>query len=116
MKNLFKILVFMFGLIISCSDRQNNYHYKEVELYISSETTWVKCCIPYEQQDMEVMIVKKKGEDKTFTLLLSEIQGFSYEKGYEYILLVKEKHLPNPPQDGKNVEYYLVKEISKQKK
>lgn len=81
---------------------------------VFSETKLSSCCFPTREEEM--MVVQRKGESKTFELLLTEIQGFSYEKGFEYELLVQEKHLANPPQDVGNIEYYLIKEISKTKK
>ncbi|QYS89005.1 DUF4377 domain-containing protein [Flavobacterium davisii] len=43
------------------------------------------------------------------------IQGFKYEKGNEYELVIKEEKVENPPADGSNVKYTLIKEVSKKR-
>jgi hypothetical protein len=42
-----------------------------------------------------------------------EIEGFTYEVGYEYRLKVLKTHLANPPADGSDIRYKLIEVISK---
>jgi hypothetical protein len=48
-----------------------------------------------------------------FPLTNSEIQGFEYEEGFEYVLKVNQKHVENPPADGSSIEYVLIEVLSK---
>ena len=119
MKYLKYLFLLLISLSVSCveSEKEKDY-YKIVEMTVSAETTFRKCCVPSpieQAEDREAMIVYKK-DGKPFYLFIGEIKGFTYEKGFEYKLLVQEKHLANPPQDGSSVEYSLIKELSKEKK
>lgn len=44
-----------------------------------------------------------------------QIEGFNYEEGYKYELLVKKANIENPPADAPNVRYILRKSLSKVK-
>ncbi|EJL75485.1 DUF4377 domain-containing protein [Chryseobacterium populi] len=46
----------------------------------------------------------------------SNIEGFTYEPGYEYVLKVKTEKIENPLADGSSIKYTLVKQVSKTKK
>lgn len=58
----------------------------------------------------------KETPSAAFTNFYSNIEGFTYEPGYEYVLKVKTEKVANPPADGSSVKYILVREISKTKK
>ncbi|MCD7927044.1 MAG: DUF4377 domain-containing protein [Bacteroides sp.] len=47
-------------------------------------------------------------------MLFSGINGFEYEKGYEYNLLVEKITLSNPPADASNLKYRLIEVLSKE--
>ncbi|MCO5234226.1 MAG: DUF4377 domain-containing protein [Chitinophagales bacterium] len=59
------------------------------------------------------MMIKKDTNQTEWENFYSQIEGFSYEKGYEYKLLIKEEKIENPPADGSNIRYILVKILSK---
>lgn len=63
----------------------------------------------------EGMKVKEEESEGWSALAFSEIEGFEYEKGYEYVLKVKKTTLANPPMDGNEVRYKLIKIVSKDK-
>ena len=46
----------------------------------------------------------------------SQIEGFNYEYGYEYELLVKAQEILNPPQDASSCKYVLISVVSKKLK
>ncbi len=48
--------------------------------------------------------------------LYSNIEGFTYEPGYEYVLKIKTEKLANPPADGSSIRYTLIRQVSKTKK
>ena len=43
------------------------------------------------------------------------IQGFDFEWGYSYKLKIKIHKLKNPPEDGSDTDYILLKTVSKTK-
>ena len=56
----------------------------------------------------------KENPADPFRILGQEIEGFNYNEGFEYRILVKEYILVNPPADASNLRYVLIKIISKQ--
>lgn len=58
-------------------------------------------------------LLVKKGADTNWTFFYSQIEGFNYEEGYEYVLEVKEEKVENVPADASSLKYILVKEVSK---
>lgn len=54
-------------------------------------------------------------EDWEYFYYVDSIDGFTYESGYIYELLVKKTPIENPPMDGSSIRYELVKVISKKK-
>jgi hypothetical protein len=97
----------------SCFNDDNNPKdwTETVNLYVSSEPASVK---PLEGIEVEGMKIKEK-EGAAWTVVgLSTISEFTYEKGYNYLLETEKTHLANPPADGSNISYKLVKIISKE--
>lgn len=44
---------------------------------------------------------------------ISDLKGFDYEAGYEYVIMVKENKIKNPPADASSIVYQYIKTISK---
>nr|WP_317207113.1 DUF4377 domain-containing protein [Chryseobacterium arthrosphaerae] len=61
------------------------------------------------------MQVKEKASD-SWENFYSNIEGFTYEPGYEYVLKVKTEKIANPPADASSIKYTLVEQVSKTKK
>lgn len=59
--------------------------------------------------------IKKVGSD-TWTVYPNAVEGFDYEEGYEYEILVKGRMTPKPVIDRPSELYSLIKIISKEKK
>ena len=64
---------------------------------------------------MKCLQVKEKASED-WTNFYTNIEGFTYEPGYEYVLKVKTEKIANPPADGSSIKYTLVKQVSKTKK
>ena len=62
---------------------------------------------------MQVMTEDKPGQWQY--LYFSEVKGFTYERGHEYVLRVKRTILANPPQDASNRTYELVRILADKK-
>jgi hypothetical protein len=62
--------------------------------------------------EMQCMLVResREGEWRNF---YDQIQGFTYEPGYEYVLLVGWREVPNPPADASSREYWLIRTVEK---
>ena len=58
------------------------------------------------------MLVKEKPEDE-WTYFYDQIEGFKYEKGFTYELLVNEIPVPNPADDASSLRYKLKNIVSK---
>jgi hypothetical protein len=92
-------------LLNSCATLLKN-NYKTI--FIASETITCQGVAP-----MECMQVKYNKNDKNFTSFYDQIEGFTFEKGYEYELLISEQIVENPPADASSMKYKLIKQVSK---
>lgn len=70
------------------------------------------CTGPFPQKCMQV----RTGDELNYSYFYSLIEGFVYEEGYEYKLIVRREQINNPPMDASSIRYLLVKQISKVKK
>ena len=57
----------------------------------------------------------KQNDEPDFLYFYDPIEGFTYEPGYEYVVLVQREQVENPPADGSSFRYILVKQVSKVK-
>jgi hypothetical protein len=76
-------------------------------LYVASYT---RTC--HGMYEMQCMLVRESGEGEWLNWY-DHIEGFTYEPGYEYVLLVGWREVPNPPADGSSREYWLIQTIEK---
>ena len=51
--------------------------------------------------------------DQPWQLFYTPIEGFTHEAGYQYVLRVSRRAVPNPPADGSSFAYRLVAVVSK---
>lgn len=58
------------------------------------------------------MLVKESPEDE-WTYFYDQIEGFTYEPGYSYELLVTEIKVSNPAADASSIKYQLKEMVSK---
>jgi heat shock protein HslJ len=58
------------------------------------------------------MLVKENPEDD-YTLFYEQIEGFNYEEGFEYELVVVEQEVEDPPADASSIRWILLEELSK---
>jgi heat shock protein HslJ len=61
---------------------------------------------------MKCMLVTEN-PDADYTYFYDQIEGFDYEEGYEYELLVKTEPVENPPADASSIKWTLIQEVSK---
>jgi len=92
-------------LMTSCSLKQNVVRYT-----VASES--VDCS----GVGMQKCLLVKKADSLDWEYFYSRIEGFNYERGFEYVLDVKEETVENVPADASSIKYILVKQISKTEK
>lgn len=105
MKKGFYLLVGVLLFMVACAPKQETVKYT-----VASKTA--DCTGEGKQKCMLV----KKGNSAEWEFFYSQIKGFNYEEGYEYVIEVKENKLENPPMGASSIEYVLVKEVSKTEK
>ena len=62
---------------------------------------------------MECLQVRES-PDLAWQYFYSEIEGFTFEPGFDYELRVREEKVANPPADGSSLRWTLVRVVSKQ--
>ena len=103
-----------FSLASCSSDDDDKDIVEQVTIFVSAETGTYQN-VP-DNNYVEGMRIKEKGESQWICVSFQEISGFTFENGYEYELLVNKIIVANPPQDAGNVKYELIKVISQTKK
>lgn len=58
-------------------------------------------------------LLVKKETDENWKFFYGQIEGFTYQEGYEYLLDVKTEKRENVPADASSLRCILVKEVSK---
>lgn len=96
--------------ILQCTASANASGNGEKILIIAPETTDCTGVMP-----MKCLQIKENANG-SWTNLYTNIEGFTYEPGYEYVIKVKEEKIKNPPADGSSIQYSLIREISRTKK
>ena len=83
----------------------------EISMTVSSETGTM---YPWGSEvSFECMLMKSDDNpDEWKELAMGDIKGFTYQKGHEYELRVLRTILGNPPMDGSDRTYTLVKILS----
>nr|MBP7473234.1 DUF4377 domain-containing protein [Prevotella sp.] len=118
MRNLIKTLLFLLLLLLlvplmGCTDDNENDNDTSDTVVFTVSAYTVKSVACMTNTAIEKMLVKIGDDDNYQNIGLDAISGFHFERGYEYKLLVKRTILANPPADGSDRTYELVKIISK---
>lgn len=61
----------------------------------------------------QMCYLMKNSQDGVWQYYHNDIEGFKYEEGYEYEILVNKKVIDNPPADGPSFVYKLVNIVKK---
>lgn len=104
---------FAVASLTSCSsdDDEPKDVVKEIRMLVSAETGVTYAWGDDKQEyPIECMLVKTDGDSGDWQPLeFNRIEGFTYERGHEYYLSVKRTILANPPADGSDRTYSLVR-------
>ncbi|WP_370897891.1 DUF4377 domain-containing protein [Chryseobacterium gossypii] len=104
------VVVISIPVLIRCTAPANVSGGNEKTLIIGPETADCTGVAP-----MKCLQVKETSNG-SWVNLYSNIEGFTYEPGYEYVLKVKTEKIAQPPAGGSSVKYILLKQVSKTKK
>jgi hypothetical protein len=78
-----------------------------VTMFVAPEK--VECVGVAPQECLQV----RYAPNEDYQLFYSSIEGFDYEPGYDYELLVQKTPVDNPPADGSSIQWTLVEVVSK---
>jgi len=111
MKTIFWVIAGIVCILLSGCKSVNNG--SEKTIFINSETR------PCKQGELQTdcLQIKWTKEQTDWEILgqVNVIEGFLFESGYEYELIISEEKVENPPQDASSIRYKLVKQVSKTK-
>ena len=116
-RNIFVMCAALLSFASCSSDDDDKDITKEIIMNVSAEPG-----VMYDLFDsmgehpiecMQVMTEDEPGQ--WLYLYFSEVKGFTYERGHEYVLRVKRTILANPPQDASNRTYELVRILADKK-
>lgn len=95
-------------LLTSCSDDESKDVVKEIRMSISSETGTMYV-FGFEQPVECMLVMSEENPGVWVPFDFNAIKGFTYEKGHEYYLSVERTILANPPADGSDRTYSLLR-------
>lgn len=105
MKKHLSILLLSLFAFTAC-DKDDDYRVREW-------TVASQLGIAHGAHSLQPVLLVKTGDDTAWRALYNNIEGFSFEAGYEYRLRVKADKIADPPQDGSTVRYVLLEQIAK---
>lgn len=104
------LLMLISVLWVGCDKDEPIDKVEIIKMYVSAETGTYT---PWGSEvPVECMLVKEGGDLEYSHLAFGGIQGFDYVRGHEYELEVRKTTLANPPADGSNIAYELLKIIN----
>ena len=115
-RNIFMMLA-AFSLASCSSDDDDKDITKEIIMNVSAEPgVMYNLFDSMGEHPIECMRVMTEDEPGRWqNLYFSDVKGFTYERGHEYVLRVKRTILANPPQDASNRTYELVRILADKK-
>ena len=114
MKNFITAVHVLFFSIIflGCSKDNEPDSVREAEFDISP--AYVDCNLTFNQNTVQkCLTITESGHSDGYTVGAGTISGLDYEPGYKYRVNLRLTKLANPPLDGSDTEYKLIKVVSK---
>lgn len=107
MRRLFASLLLTLAIVLAGCDVLTGPDEHVERMFVASYTR--ECMGMVVQQ---CMLVKERPEDD-WQNFYGGINGFTYEPGYEYELIIGWREIKNPPADGSSRDYRLIRLVSK---
>lgn len=104
-----KLLILFCALSFGACNSSRQAKTSDRVLYVAPFTK--PCSAGVMQKDC--LLVKWETTSGEWSFFYDDIEGFDYQKGYQYKLLVHEEPVENPPADASSIHYTLVKILSK---
>lgn len=98
-------------LVFSCEEDKT-----QVELILKVKENKISCSGYEGQTECYLVQQDSKIDSEEWEYFYEQIEGFVYESGFVYKLLVAKESIVNPLIDGPNMKYLLIKELSKEPK
>ncbi len=95
-------------LIFSCNKEDQELSILKVNHYQQTSSGWGPSLINLVQEGDDI-------DTENWSGMHLNVEGFDYELGYIYELIVIKEHIKNPPADGSSIKYTLHKIASKEK-
>lgn len=110
LRMLFMVFLSVVGLT-ACSDDEPKDSVKEIRMQVSAETGVMYAGDDDKKENpIECMLVMSEDNPGVWEPLgFGKIEGFTYERGHEYYLLVRRTILANPPADASDRTYSLIR-------
>ena len=89
-----------------CPSNQVNANAKNITLTVAGHDAACVAATP-----MRCLLVKEEKGQKWLNFY-SNIEGFTFTRGVEYVLLVRATPIANPPMDSSDTRYELVRVVS----
>lgn len=107
-KVIASFLLFAALFVVGCSKDESHDIVNEIKMSVSAETDTY---IPWgSDTPVECMLIMSEDNPGVWEpLAFGRIDGFTYERGHEYYLSVKRTILANPPMDGSDRTYSLIR-------
>lgn len=96
-------------LLFSCEVNKDSETTFNVSTFVVASQT-IECQGEAPQQ---CLLVKTSENQQNWQFFYSNIDGFKHQEGYEYVIIVEETPIKNPPQDGSSIAYTLIEVVSK---
>lgn len=105
------VLFLLTTALAACTDDEPKDSVKEIRMTVLPETGIMYSPFDDKQENpIECLLVKTNDSPNQIERLgMNRIEGFTYERGHEYYLSVKRTILANPPADGYNRTYKLIR-------
>lgn len=102
------MLLLLYTLCFISCDKDDNNVENIVIMSVSPELVWIKATpsTPTHPR-VQIMECSIEGNNEKLYIAPDQIEGFEYNKGYDYKLKVKISPLENPSTDGSTVRYEL---------
>ncbi|MCM1176907.1 MAG: DUF4377 domain-containing protein [Clostridium sp.] len=112
MKSIYNIMyLFLPCLLFSCAQESRTDNESQ-----SWEERWIVASETVKGYNGMTCLWIKRNGNPVWEMTNANVKGFGYESGYEYVVDVKATVVANPPEDGSQWEYSLIRIISKEQK
>lgn len=114
------VLVALLGVLAACSPAGSGPEQGAAEATLPAEAAQPETVTLFVGPELaectgvgpQMCMLVKDAPDAEYTFFYNQIEGFTFEPGYEYELLVEVTQVANPPADGSSLSYRLVEVVN----